>query len=289
MMNRLSTAERARVAQALCEGNSIRATCRMTGVAKGTVLRLLVDLGTACADYQDAVLRGLPCTQIQCDEIWTFIGAKERHVRREDRGFLDRGDVWTWTAICPDTKLVPSWLVGKRDEEYALAFMDDLASRMAGRVQLSTDGLRAYIGAVDLAFGGDVDFGMMVKVYGNAAGDDTRYSPPQVIGAKREVRSGNPDKAMISTYAVERQNLTMRMQMRRFTRLTNAFSKKYANLDAAVALHFMHYNFARPHGSLGGRTPAMAAGVSRYRWSIEEIVGLLAHQEPASTRPRQVT
>src|SRR5439155_5788173 len=167
-------------------------------------------------------------------------------------------------------------------------FMDDLASRMAGRIQLTSDGHRAYLDAVDLAFGGEVDYGMLIKVYGNYPTDDNRYSPPQVVAAKREVLTGNPDKAAISTYAVERANLTMRMQMRRYTRLTNGFSKKYENLCAAVALHFMHYNFARPHGSLGGRTPAMAAGVSRYRWSIDQIVELLSHQESRSTRPAKV-
>lgn len=275
-MNRLSTSERAEVIGALVEGSSLRAASRMTGVALNTATRLLVAVGRAAADYQDAVLRDLPCTRVQADEIWAFVGSKERNVPLDRRGQLGRGDVWTWTAICRDTKLVPSWLVGLHTPDDAYRFMADLASRMAGRIQLTTDGHTLYVDAVGLAFNGQVDYAQLVKSYESASREgQRRYSPARFMSAKRVPVSGAPIQADVSTSHVERQNLTMRMGMRRFTRLTNGFSKKLANHEASVALHFLHYNFARPHASLGGRTPAQAAGVSRYRWGVEEIAGLL--------------
>ncbi len=276
-MNRLSTQDRGAVIQALCEGNSIRSTCRMTGTAKDTVTRLLVATGRAAADYQDAVLRDLPCRTLQADEIWGFVAAKERTVASAKRPMPEgAGDAWTWVALCRDTKLVPSWLVGKRTQSDAAVFMSDLAERMANRVQITTDGFAVYLDAVPWAFKRNVDFAQLVKVYGSAEKEDQRrYSPAVCLGSKRNIITGDPNRREISTSHVERQNLTMRMGMRRLTRLTNAFSKKLANLDAAVALHFMYRNFAAPHGSLRGSTPAQAAGVSRYRWTADDIAGLL--------------
>ena len=278
-MNKLSLKRRTQVITALVEGNSIRATCRMTGTAKGTVLRLLADVGAACAEYQDKTLRNLPCRRIQCDEVWSFCYAKEKNLPDQFSGQFGYGDVWTWTAICADTKLVPSWLVGLRYAEYAYMFMTDLKSRLANRVQLTTDGHKVYLWAIEDAFGADIDYAMLVKLYGAEPAGEARYSPPRCITAEPTVIQGNPDPAHISTSYAERQNLTMRMSMRRFTRLTNAFSRKIENLEHAVALHFMNYNFARPHKTLTpkrsiGVTPAMAAGISDHIWSIEEIVKL---------------
>ena len=274
-MNKLTQAKRVQIIGALVEGNSIRATCRMTGTAKGTVLKLLADLGKACAQYQDEHLRNLPCKKIQCDEIWSFCYAKEKNVPEEMKGKLGFGDVWTWTALCADTKLVPSFLIGERTATYARKFISDLASRLKNRIQLTTDGNKAYITAVEYAFGIDVDFAMLDKIYATPPKPDVhRYSPAQCCGAIKKKIKGNPDLAHVSTSFVERQNLTMRMQMRRFTRLTNAFSKKIENLRYAVALHFMHYNFCRIHQSLRV-TPAMEAGISDHVWSIEEIADLL--------------
>jgi len=275
-MNRLSTERRAKVIAALVEGNSIRATCRMTGTAKGTVTRLLVDLGHACAEYQDRTLRNLRCERVQADEIWSFCYAKERNVPAEHKGEYGYGDVWTWTAICADCKLVFCWHMGRRDARNAAIFMGDAASRLSNRVQLTTDGYRKYIEAVGGAFGKEIDFAMLRKLYGRPlteAGQE-RYSPSTVIATHPEVISGDPDPDYISTSYVERQNLTMRMGMRRYTRLTNAFSKKIENLYAAVALHFLHYNFARVHKTLG-KTPAMAAGVADHVWTPVEIAKLL--------------
>lgn len=274
-MNKLTQAKRVQVIAALVEGNSIRATCRMTDVAKGTVLKLLVDLGKACARYQDEKLRNLPCKRIQCDEIWSFCYAKQKNVPDEYRGMLGFGDVWTWTAICADTKLIPSFLVGERTAIYARKFIDDLASRLANRVQLTTDGHKAYLTAVENAFGIDVDYAMLDKIYATPPKPDVhRYSPANCCGIVKKKIKGNPDMSKVSTSYVERQNLTMRMQMRRYTRLTNAFSKKLENQAHAVALHFMHYNFCRIHQSLRV-TPAMQAGVADHVWSLEEIIGLL--------------
>ncbi|HSQ58979.1 MAG TPA: IS1 family transposase [Acidobacteriota bacterium] len=273
-MNRLSLKRRAQIVCALVEGNSIRATGRMTGTAKGTVLKLLVDLGRACSEYQNKALRNLLCKRLQLDEIWSFVGVKEKNRPERDRGTYGRGDVWTWTAICADTKLVPSWFVGTRDGGSASIFVEDLAGRLAGRVQITSDGHKAYLSAVEDAFGRDVDYAVLQKLYGVAPESEVRYSPAKCIGCRREAVMGAPDPAHVSTSFVERQNLTMRMSMRRFTRLTNAFSKKVENLEAAVALHFMWYNFGRIHQTLRV-TPAMEAGVADHVWTAEEIAGLL--------------
>jgi IS1 family transposase len=277
-MNRLSTAKRTAVVRCLVEGNSLRATSRMTGAALNTVTKLLVDLGAACSEYQDRTLRKLPCERLQCDEIWSFCNSKAKNVPEKHQGSPEWGDVWTWTAIDPDSKLCASWLVGNRTATDAALLMEDLHTRLANRVQITTDGLHAYIGAIEGAFGIDVDYAMLVKYYGNDPESEKRYSPTICTGIDIRPITGHPDPAHIGTSHVERQNLTMRMGMRRFTRLTNAFSRKVDNLAAAVALHFMHYNFARPHTSLANpypRTPAMAAGVADHVWKVEEIVALL--------------
>ena len=273
-MNRLSTEMRVQVVAALVEGNSIRATCRMTGVAKNTVVKLLVELGEACARYQDKELRGLTCRRIQCDEIWSFCHAKEKNVPVEHKGEFGYGDVWTWTAIDADSKLVLSWCIGGRDSYTALAFMQDVARRLAQRVQLSTDGHSVYLDAVERAFGRDIDYAMIQKIYGPDPEQEKRYSPAKCLRTEIETIKGWPDPKHISTSYVERQNLTMRMHMRRFTRLTNAFSKKIQNLGHAVALHFMYYNFCRRHQTLG-MTPAMASGLTDHEWSLNEVVALL--------------
>lgn len=272
-MNRLTIKQRARVLRVLVEGNSIRATVRITGAAKNTVAKLLADVGSACLDYQDKALRGLSCKRIQCDEIWSFCYAKGKNVPKDKRGQFGFGDVWTWTAICADTKLVPCWLVGTRNARFATEFMHNLAGRLSNRVQLTTDGHRAYLEAVQGAFGADIDYGMLIKMYGQDTAGEKRYSPAKIVGARCGTVIGNPDKTYISTSFAERQNLTMRMSMRRFTRLTNAFSKKVENLQHAVSLHFMYYNFGRVHKSLK-KTPAIAAGVTDHIWSLEEIAHL---------------
>jgi IS1 family transposase len=273
-MNRLSTEKRAQIIGALVEGNSIRSTVRMTGAAKNTITKLLGDIGYACVDYQDRTLRDLPCTTIECDEIWSFCYSKQRNVPREHEGTFGYGDVWTWTAICADTKLIPSWLVGERTTQDAWTFMQDLQRRLSNRVQLTTDGHSAYLKAVQRTFGSGIDYAMLTKLYGEDPQPEKRYSPAVCIGAEAKTIRGNPDPDRISTSYVERQNLTMRMGMRRFTRLTNGFSKKIENLVWAISLHFMHYNFARVHQSLKV-TPAMAAGVADHVWSLEEIAALL--------------
>jgi len=272
-MNRLDNTKRVQVIRCLVEGNSIRATVRMTGVAKNTVAKLLVDLGRACAAYQDENLRNLPCRRIQCDEIWSFVGAKQKNVTME-QAEAGMGDVWTWTAIDADTKLVPCWMVGQRGLETATEFIGDLASRLNHRVQLTTDGHRPYLEAVETAFDGDIDFAQLIKIYGASGEAQTRYSPGQCLGIECKAVTGTPDPKHISTSFVEHQNLTMRMSMRRFTRLTNAFSKKLENHMAAIALHFMYYNFARIHQTTRV-TPAMAAGVASRLWDVEDIVNLL--------------
>jgi IS1 family transposase len=280
-MNTLTIAKRAQVLSCLVEGNSILATERMTGVAKNTITKLLVDVGTACAAYQYETLRGLTCKRIQCDEIWSFCHAKEKNVPAEHKGEYGYGDVYTWTALCADTKLVPSFLVGKRDASYAQIFIDDLASRLNNRVQLTTDGHKAYLEAIESAFASEVDYAMLVKLYGTPQGasDQRRYSPAECSGTITSVISGKPEMKHVSTSFIERQNLTMRMSMRRFTRLTNAFSKKGENLECAVALHFMYYNFARIHKTLRV-TPAMEAGISNHVWSLEEIAALAQVEAP---------
>jgi len=276
-MNKLSTEKRAQVIGCLVEGMSIRATVRITGAAKNTITKLLVDLGRACSEYQDKTLRGLNCQRFECDELWSFCYSKKKNVPEDLKGIFGYGDVWTWTAICSESKLVPSWLVANRSEEAAEVFMQDLASRLNHRIQLTTDGYRAYAEAVEGAFGYDVDYAMLVKMYGNDGPGDSperKYSPSNFMNARKQVITGTPNKRNISTSIAERNNLTMRMSMRRFTRLTNGFSKKVENLEAAVALHFMHYNFARIHKSLRV-TPAMEAGISDHVWSLEEIAELL--------------
>jgi len=274
-MNRLSTEDRARILGCLVEGNSIRATCRMTGAAKGTVIKLLCDTGAACKGYHHLHVRNVKAQRVQCDEIWSFCYAKEANVPEDLRGTLGIGDVWTWTAICADTKLMISYRIGKREFQDAIPFMEDLRSRLANRVQLTTDGHRAYYVAVPESFGADVDYAMLVKVYGKprGSGDERRYSPAECCGIRRKKVIGKPAKGDISTSYVERQNLTMRMSMRRFTRLTNAFSKKVENLGYAVALHFMFYNYGRIHQTLRV-TPAMEAGLTDHVWSLEEIAAL---------------
>jgi hypothetical protein len=277
-MNRLSTEKRAQIIGALVEGNSIRSTVRMTGAAKNTIAKLLADLGEACAEYQDGVLVDLPCKVIECDEIWSFCYAKQKNVPEQFKGTPGYGDVWTFTAICADTKLIPSWLVGERTSDDAEVFLTDLASRMTDRIQLSTDGHVVYEGTVGPSFHNRVDWAQIQKTYATDFGDAHKYSPSSCTGVKVRVLKGDPDPDRISTSYVERQNLTMRMGMRRFTRLTNGFSRKVENLAHAVSLHFMHYNFARPHTAVRDRyprTPAMAAGVADHIWSLEEIAALL--------------
>jgi IS1 family transposase len=263
------------VIKALVEGNSIRSTVRLTGVAKNTVTKLLVGLGAAVARYQDETLQNLPCRNLQCDEIWSFCYAKQKHVTPEIREKNPAaGDVWTWTAIDRDTKLCVSWLVADRSAGSAWTFMQDVAGRLKYRIQLTTDGHKPYLQAVEDAFGADIDYAMLIKLYGNDPEGEKRYSPAKCIGTVVETIAGDPKAENICTSHVERQNLTMRMSMRRFTRLTNAFSRKIENHAAAVALYFMWYNFGRVHQTLRV-TPAMEAGVTDHVWSVEEIVALL--------------
>lgn len=275
-MNKLTMEKRSQIISCLVEGMSIRATVRITGAAKNTITKLGLELGAACRDYQDKVFRNLTCKRIQCDEIWSFCYAKEKNVPKDHKGEFGYGDVYTWTALDADTKIVPSFLVGRRDAQYAYMFMLDLADRLKNRIQLTTDGHRAYLTAVEEAFGGDIDYAMLVKTYGSpqSVTDQRRYSPAECIGIEKLPICGNPDKKNISTSYVERQNLTMRMSMRRLTRLTNGFSKKVENLEAAMALYFMYYNFCRIHQTLRV-TPAMEAKVTDHVWSLEEIIDLL--------------
>ncbi|MGA9062570.1 MAG: IS1 family transposase [Terracidiphilus sp.] len=272
-MNRLSTSERAQIIAALVEGNSLRSTSRLCNVAFNTVLKLVPEIGFACADYHDAHVRNVRARRIQCDEIWQFVGAKHKNATPEQK-MQGWGDVWTWTAIDADTKLCISYMVGGRDSGWAMDFMQDVADRVRGRVQLTTDGHKPYLEAVENAFGMDIDFATLQKIYGASNEPEKRYSPAKCIGAEMKVVMGDPDPKHISTSYVERQNLTMRMNMRRFTRLTNGFSKKAENHAHAVALHFMHYNFCRVHKSLG-TTPAVKAGLADHVWSLEELAGLL--------------
>jgi len=275
-MNKLSTEKRVQILSCLVEGNSIRATARMTGVAFNTVLKFVSEAGRACSIYQDETLRNLPCKRLQCDEIWSFVGCKEKHANRtkQRKGW---GDVWTWTAIDADTKLVPCWYVGNRDVAAAWHFMHNLKGRLANRVQMTTDGHLAYVSAVDRAFGPEIDYAQLVKLYGPAPeGQNTRYSPPVCVGTRTSLMTGAPDAAHVSTSFVERQNLTIRMSVRRFTRLTNAHSKKAENHEHAIALHFMHYNFCRIHQSLRV-TPAMQAGITDHVWELEEVVRLMEY------------
>lgn len=275
-MNKLSQAKRAIVVRCLVDGNSLRATTRITGVHRTTCMNLLARLGEACAEYQDTHLRNLPCKRIECDEIWSFVYAKEKNATDKAKQVWGAGDVWTWAAICTDTKLVPCWFVGPRDAVAAYHFMHDLKSRLANRVQLSTDGFKPYLSAVENAFGAEIDYAQLIKLYGKPEGQspERRYSPVVCTGARKKLITGEPDGSKVSTSIVERQNLTMRMSMRRFTRLTNAFSKKLENHEHAIALHFMNYNFCRIHKTLRC-TPAMEAGVTDRVWEIHDLIGLL--------------
>src|ERR1700678_339323 len=272
-MNRLDARTQARVINCLIEGCSIRATVRMTGAAKNTVVKLLTDIGCACAGYHNRTVRGLKVRRLQADEIWCFVGAKAKNVKAEKK-LEGWGDIWTWVGIDADTKLVVSYLVGGRDGGWAKEFMEDCASRITNRVQITTDGHRMYLDAVENAFGADIDYAMLQKIYGAPTDNETRYSPATCIGCDMKVVSGNPDPKHVSTSFVERQNLTMRMSMRRFTRLTNGFSKKAVNHAHSVALHYMHYNFCRVHQTLRC-TPAMEAGITDHVWNLEELIALL--------------
>lgn len=273
-VNRLPVEKRAAILGLLVEGNSLRATSRLADVSINTVTKLLVGLGEACAEYHDLNVHNVRSQRVQCDEIWCFVGAKAKNVTPEKQA-QGWGDTWTWTALDADSKLCLSYRIGGRDGAIAFEFMQDLASRLANRVQLTTDGHRVYLNAVEDAFGSDIDYAMLVKIYGADSANDSRYSPAECIDCKPIAITGRPDPKHISTSFVERQNLTMRMGMRRFTRLTNGFSKKVQNHAAMVAIHFMHYNFARIHNTLRV-TPAMAAGLADHVWSFEEIV-LLAN------------
>jgi IS1 family transposase len=274
-MNKLDTTKRAQIVAALVEGCSIRATVRMTGASKNTIAKLLVELGAACSQYLDKHLVNLNCKRVQVDEIWSFCYAKAKNVTPEISAKNPfAGDVWTWVAIDADTKLIPSWIVGPRDGVTARIFVNDLANRLANRIQLTSDGLSVYLQAVERAFRGEVDYAQLVKIYGETSECQKRYSPAECLGCERKAIAGYPDPEHVSTSYVERQNLTMRMSMRRFTRLTNGFSKKIENHVAMVALHCLHYNFCRIHQSLR-ITPAMAAGVSDRLWEIEDLLALL--------------
>lgn len=276
IMNRLSTEKRAQIVRAMIEGNSVRSITRMTGVCQEAILKLLKDLGTACASFHDTRVRGLQSKRVQCDEIWSFVGAKMKNVPEEK--IEEWGDVWTWTAIGADSKLIVSYLVGQRGPRWAKAFMEDVASRIASRIQITTDGHKAYAEAVKGAFGLDCDFAMLIKLYGNEL-HDRRYSGGgECVGIRTAVLSGNPDPAHISTSFVERQNLTMRMSIRRFTRLTNAFSKKLENHCHSVAIYFAYYNFCRVHQTLRV-TPAMEAGLTDHVWEVTELLDLIESPE----------
>jgi IS1 family transposase len=279
-MNRLPLAKRSQILGLLVEGNSLRAASRLADVSLNTVTKLLIDAGRACQDFHDKHVCGLKCRRVQCDEVWSFTYAKQKNIPDRLKDVPGVGDTWTWVALDADSKLAVSWLVGGRDAEYANAFMDDVASRLADRVQLTTDGHYAYLDAVKGAFpAGGIDYAALIKIYGAAPEGEKRYSPAECIGCKKERVRGNPDPKHVSTSFIERQNLTMRMHMRRFTRLTNAFSKKVENHAHAVALHFVFYNFARVHKSLRV-SPAMAAGVADRLWSVEDIVRLVEAADP---------
>jgi IS1 family transposase len=281
-MNKLTNEKRAQILAVLCEGMGINAATRITGVSKNTVLKLLADAGEACAKYQDEAMRNLNCKRVECDEIWSFVGMKQKNVPEELQGTFGLGDVYTWTAIDAETKLVPCWHVGTRGAESAYEFIHDLASRLANRVQLTTDGHKAYINAVEDAFGADIDFAQLVKIYGTLGQqkhEARRYSPAEFTGCEKKVITGNPNIKNISTSYVERQNLTMRMHMRRFTRLTNAFSKKLENHMHAISLYFMFYNFVKIHKSHRS-TPAMMTGVTEKLWEISDIVALIPEETP---------
>lgn len=276
-MNKLPLAKRATILTLLCEGAAMRSIERVVGCSINSVDKLLQNAGTACAAYHDAHVRGIAAKRVQCDEAWSFIYAKAKNVRAARKAPPEAGDVWTWIGIESDTKLILSYLVGGRDAEYALALMDDLRSRITTRMQLTTDGHAAYLSAVEEAFGADIDFAQLVKLYGEPSSSPEaarRYSPSECVGTRKRTITGNPDQKYVSTSYAERQNLTMRMAMRRFTRLTNAFSKKLENHAHMVALYALWYNFVRIHKTLRV-TPAMAAGISDRLWSMEDVVALI--------------
>ena len=283
-MNKLPLKTRSLILSMLCEGQSMRATARLADVSFNTVVKLLVDAGRVCADLHNELVQNVTASRIQCDEIWSFTYAKQKNVATARAAPEEAGDTWTWTALDSDSKLIVSWLVGGRDSEYAIALMDDLRSRLVNRVQLTTDGHKAYLEAVEGAFGGDVDYAQLVKIYGEAPDAEKRYSPAACIGARKRRIEGRPDRRHISTSHVERQNLTMRMQMRRFTRLTNAFSKKFENHMHMVALYTMFYNFCRIHKTLRV-TPAMEAGLADRVWDVSDILAIMDKRAPKPGRP----
>ncbi len=277
-MNKLSDERKAEVLKVLCEGNSIRSTARITGTAINTVVTILKQAGLACMKYQDNELMNLSCKRIQCDEIWSFCYAKQKNVPKDKQGRFGYGDVWTFVAIDADTKLVLSWHVGLREPADAYYFLNNIKERVSNRIQLTTDGHRMYYEAVENTFGDDIDYAMLIKYYHDSGDESGRYSPPRCNKTKTKLIRGSPDMSKVSTSYIERQNLTMRMNMRRFTRLTNGFSKKIENHICSLSLYFMHYNYIKTHKTLATpypRTPAMAAGLSNHIWSFREIVGLL--------------
>jgi IS1 family transposase len=275
VVNLLPLAKRAQILGLLVEGMSLRSVSRVADCSINTVTKLLVGVGTACAGFQNEALRNLPCKRVQCDEVWSFVYAKAKNAPDMMKAVGQAGDVWTWTAICADTKLIASWMVGARDGDAAKLFIGDIKDRLAKRVQLTTDGHKVYVEAVENAFGAGIDYEMLVKHYGEGSqSPERKYSPAEFVCASKVNISGDPDKAHVSTSYVERQNLTMRMSMRRFTRLTNAFSKKLENHHHAISLHFMYYNFGRIHKSLRV-TPAQQAGIAKHVWSLEEIAALV--------------
>jgi IS1 family transposase len=276
IMNKLDTKTRVLIVKALIDGVGVNATCRLTGAAKHTVLKLLRELGDACGKYHDEHVRNLKARKIQCDEIWSFCYAKQKNVPENMKGVFGYGDVWTWTALDPDSKLIVSYMLGLRDGGYATEFMNDVASRLSNRVQLTTDGHSAYLNAVEEAFGGSVgvDYAQLIKIYGAERAGEARYSPPVCIGTQERHVCGMADSRHISTSHVERQNLSMRMGMRRFTRLTNAHSKKVENHAHAISLYFLHYNYCKIHSTLRV-TPAMEAGLTDHVWEVEELLALL--------------
>ncbi|MEM0991027.1 MAG: IS1 family transposase [Pseudomonadota bacterium] len=287
-MNKLPLHKRTMILSMLVEGMSMRSISRTVGVSINTVTKLMIEAGEACAAYHDDAVRDVKASKVQCDEIWSFCYAKQKNVAAAKNAPNGAGDVWTWTALDSDSKMILAYEVGDRSAATAIEFMDDLRSRLANRVQLTTDGHKAYLEAVEGAFGADVDYGMLVKLYGDQTGGkghERKYSPSECVGARKERIEGNPDKAAISTSHVERHNLTMRMGMRRFTRLTNAFSKKLENHLHMLSLYFVHYNFCRQHKSLGGVSPAMAAGVSDTLRDFEWICGLIDARAPKPNRP----
>jgi IS1 family transposase len=279
-MNKLPSAKRAEILGMMAEGVSLRAITRLTGVSKNTLAKLIGDAGRAFSEYQDRTMRNLTCKRLQVDEIWSFVYAKAKNVPTAKSAPSEVGDIWTWTAIDADTKLIPSWFVGKRDADAAFEFIGDLALRLSNRVQLTSDGHKPYLEAVEQSFGADIDYAQLIKVYGDASAPPGRYSPAPCVGSEKERVEGNPDPRHISTSYAERANLSIRMGTRRFTRLTNAFSKKAENHAHAVAIYFMHYNFVRIHQTLRC-SPAMAAGVSAKLWEVTDMVKVLEDWEAA--------